>query len=58
MKYVAYIDPDKFKDFKFFEDADGKYLVAKDANAKDNEWIALHFTEVKKEKTNGRTCKS
>ena len=48
MKYKAIIDTDEFKDFKFFEDADGKYLVVKDANAESGEWIALHFEEIEK----------
>jgi len=45
MKYTAIIDTDKFSNFKFFEDADGKYLVARDANAEPAEWLPLHFTE-------------
>lgn len=45
MKYIAVIDTNDYKDFKFFEDADGKYLVARDANAESDEWIALHFIE-------------
>lgn len=45
MKYIAIIDTDNYKDFKFFEDANGKYLVARDANAKYDEWISLHFTQ-------------
>ena len=45
MKYIATIDTDEFKDFEFFEDADGKYLVARDAGAKSDEWIVLRFTE-------------
>ena len=49
MKYIAIIDTDEFKDFKFFEDADGKYLVAKDANAKSEEWIPLHFIDIESE---------
>lgn len=49
MKYAAFIDTDDIKNLKFYEDADGKYLVARDANAGPDEWIALHFTEVDKE---------
>ena len=52
MKYTAIIDTDEFKDLKFFEDADGKYLAVKDANAKSDEWIALHFKEVESIDTN------
>jgi hypothetical protein len=48
MKYVAILDTDEFKDFKFFEDADGKYLAVKDANAKSNEWLPLHFETLEK----------
>lgn len=43
MKYIAILDTDEFKDFKFFEDADGKYLAVKDAGAKSDEWLPLHF---------------
>ena len=43
MKYIAILDTDEFKDFKFFEDADGKYLAVKDANSESNEWLPLHF---------------
>lgn len=49
MKYIAIIDTDDYKDFKFFEDADGKYLIAKDANAKNDEWISLHFIQAESE---------
>jgi len=45
MKYVAFIDTDDIKNLKFYEDANGKYLVARDTNAEPDEWIALHFTE-------------
>lgn len=51
MKYIATIDTDEFKDFEFFEDADGKYLVARDAGAESDEWIALHFKEAESEVT-------
>lgn len=54
MKFIAIIDTDDYKDFKFFEDADGKYLVVKDANAKYDEWIALHFTKAESEGLNGK----
>ena len=49
MKYIAIIDTDAYKKFKFFEDANGKYLVARDAGAESDEWIALYFTEVESE---------
>ena len=49
MKYTAVLDTDDYKDFEFFEDADGKYLVAKDANAKMDEWISLYFTKMESE---------
>lgn len=49
MKYKAIIETDDYKDFKFFEDTDGKYLVVKDANAKYDEWISLHFTQAESE---------
>ena len=49
MKYIAIIDTDDYKDFKFFEDAEGKYLIVKDANAKCEEWINLHFTQTESE---------
>lgn len=45
MKYIAIIDTDDFKDFEFFEDGNGKYLVTKDAGAVNNEWIPLYFKE-------------
>lgn len=50
MKYIAVIDTDDYKDFKFYEDADGEYLIARDANAEPDEWIPLHF--IKAEKSN------
>lgn len=46
MKYVAYIDTDDIENLRFYEDADGKYLIVKDANSGSDEWIALHFKEV------------
>ena len=49
MKYRAVIETDDYKDFKFFEDADGKYLVVKDAGSINGEWIVLHFTECEQE---------
>ena len=49
MKYIAIIDTDNYKDFKFFEDANGKYLVARDAGAESDEWIALHFIKAESE---------
>ena len=52
MRYIAIIDADKFSNFKCFEDADGKYLVAKDANAEIDEWLPLHFTEIPDNATN------
>lgn len=45
MKYVAIIDTDEYKNFKFFEDGCGEYLVAKDKNAQPNEWIRLPFVK-------------
>ena len=51
MKYKTIIDTKEFKDFKFFEDGIGTYMVAKDANAcaDSSGWIPLYFTEVKEE---------
>ena len=51
MKYKTIINTDEFKDFKFFEDGIGPYMVAKDANAcaDNSEWIPLYFTEVDEE---------
>lgn len=49
MKYIAVIDTNDYKDFEFFEDADGKYLAVKDKNAKYEEFMALHFTEYRQE---------
>lgn len=37
MKYKAVIETDDYKDFKFFEDGNGKYMVAKDAGATASE---------------------
>ncbi len=48
MKYIAVIDTDDYENFKFFEDASGKYLAVKDANAKDGEWMVLPFKEAPK----------
>lgn len=56
MKYIAIIDTDDFEDFGFFEDGNGKYLVTKDANAKNDEWIPLYFTECEQEPKTGH-CK-
>ena len=39
MKYIAVLDTDDFEDFEFFEDRNGKYLHAVDANATNGEWI-------------------
>ena len=52
MKYKAIIDTDEFKDFEFFEDGIGKYVVGKDAGATQDGWIPLYFTEVKEESEN------
>ena len=49
MKYKAIIETDEFKDFEFYEDADGKYLAVKDKNAKYEDFMALHFTECEQE---------
>ena len=49
MKYKAIIDTNKIKNFKFFEDGNGKYLVAMDDGATAGEWIPLYFKEVEKE---------
>ena len=49
MKYIAIIDTDDYKDFEFFEDGNGKYLVTKDASAKNDEWIPLYFKECEQE---------
>lgn len=49
MKYKAIIETEEFKNFEFFEDGNGKYLAARDAGAKSNEWIALYFTECQQE---------
>ena len=49
MKYKTTIDTDEFKDFKFFEDGIGTYMVAKDAGASQDGWMSLYFTEVEKE---------
>ena len=45
MKYVAIIDTGEYKDFKFFEDGCGEYLVARDENAQSDEWIRLPFVK-------------
>ncbi len=45
MKYVAIIDTDEYKNFKFFEDGCGEYLVARDENAQFNEWVRLPFVK-------------
>jgi hypothetical protein len=53
MKYTAVIDTDDFKDFKFFEDGIGKYLICKDAGIiANNGWIPLYFAEAGSEKNN------
>lgn len=49
MKYEAVIETDDYKDFKFFEDGNGKYIHGIDAGAENNEWIALYFKECKQE---------
>jgi hypothetical protein len=49
MKYIATIDTDNFEDFKFFEDATGKFLIVKDVNSSPDEWIALYFVEAESE---------
>lgn len=53
MKYKAIIETDDYKDFKFFEDDNGKYMVGKDAGSFDDEWIPLYFTECKQEEREG-----
>lgn len=45
MKYIAVIETDDYENFEFFEDATGKYLAVKDANAKYEEVMALQFKE-------------
>ena len=49
MKYIATIDPNNYEDFKFFEDATGKFLIVKDVNSSPDEWIALYFVEAESE---------
>lgn len=49
MKYTATIDTNDYKDFKFFEDAFGEYLAARDVNAGPGEWLPLRFTKVESE---------
>lgn len=46
MKYIAIIETDEIKDFEFFEDVDGKYLVARDKNSESYEWIRLPFKKI------------
>ncbi len=48
MKYKAVIETDNFKDFEFFEDGSGKYIVGRDAGAETDEWLAIYFTECEK----------
>lgn len=45
MKYKAIIDTDDYKDFEFFEDGNGKYLIGIDAGASGCSWMPLYFTE-------------
>lgn len=50
MKYKAIIETNNYKDFEFFEDASGKYMVGKDAGAAtSDEWIPLYFTKCEQE---------
>lgn len=49
MKYKAIIETDDYKDFKFFEDGNGKYIHGIDAGAENNEWIVLYFKECKQD---------
>lgn len=49
MKYKTVIETDYYKEFKFFEDGNGKYVVAKDAGVTASEWIPLYFTECEQE---------
>lgn len=50
MKYKAIIETDCYRDFEFFEDSNGKYMIGKDAGATPNDgWIRLYFTELEKE---------
>ena len=49
MKYKAIIETDDYKDFEFYQDGIGKFLVVKDAGAVNNEWIPLYFTECEQE---------
>jgi hypothetical protein len=53
MKYKAIIETDDIKNFEFFEDGIGKYMVGKDAGAAQDGWMPLYFTEVKEEHENG-----
>ena len=53
MKYKTIVDTEEFKDFKFFEDGIGKYMIGKDAGAAQDGWMPLYFTEVKEEHENG-----
>lgn len=46
MKYKAVIETDDYKNFEFFEDGNGKYMVGKDAGVTaSGGWIPLYFTE-------------
>lgn len=46
MKYIAVIETDDYKNFEFFEDGIGKYLVGKDAGVTSSGgWIPLYFKE-------------
>lgn len=50
MKYKAVIETDDYKNFEFFEDGNGKYMVGKDAGATPFDgWIPLYFTECEEE---------
>ena len=50
MKYKAIIETDDFEDFEFYEDGNGKYMVAYDATgAANGGWIPLHFIECENE---------
>lgn len=49
MKYITILDTDDYIDFEFFEDGNGKYLHAVDANAMNGEWVYLPFKPLEQE---------
>ena len=53
MKYKTIIETNNIKGFKFFEDSNGKYIIGKDAGVKNDEWIALYFTEYEQKPQTG-----